>query len=506
MMIHTDVKEVMVHRRGAVIQRSGKAELKKGINTLNISGITSGTDPNTIRFFFPEGMIAGNIRVTDPAADKEDDDPKPSDDVSEKITRHTQEIETLKAQMKLWQDNGRFQSTSGISIPDMENYIEKLPERLREGRTKIRELEKEKKKLEKQLSELLKEENKPYVSVDITSEEAGTYPFRIRYYERNAFWHPVYEIHSEGTGSSVEFRTKAKIVETTDEDWEDIKVTLVTGNPSVSSELPHLHPVYLSINNNVLFKSTSPSHTRSYMMTESATHMAVGSVLPVMEEDTAELPETAAEEAEVSSGETMTEYILSGNRSLISGPAGTTADLQKFTLDADYFLTVIPKEENRAFLTAEVKTSDLPVMSGGSASVYLKETFAGNININPDMTEETFPISLGADENVHVQRKELKRKRSLNMLKTQNIREHQFEIIVSSVKEEAVKLRVFDQIPVSRDKTITVDAMNFGNASHDETTGELKWTLELQPKQSVTLPVSYRISWPKDKNIRETSY
>ena len=153
-----------------------------------------------------------------------------------------------------------------------------------------------------------------------------------------------------------------------------------------------------------------------------------------------------------------------------------------------------------------MKTADLPVTVGGTASVYMKGMFAGNITIDPDMSEDTFLISFGKDEKVSVMRKELKRKKSLNMLKTQQIRDHEYEITVTSLKDEKVNIRILDQLPISRDKSITIEHSDLAKAVLNETTGELKWDCELKPKQTEVIKYAYKITWPKDKNIRETAY
>ena len=506
MSINTTVKEVQIYRKGAIVQRTGTVDLKPGTNTVQIHGITNGTDPDTIRFFFPEGVVGNNIRTVDPASEKDRDD-RPSAKTAERITSLQQEIDTLKEQITLWKENGHFAKATAVNITDMENYIDRLPERLRTIRSRIREQEKEKKELEKTLSDQMEEENRPYISLDLVSEKEGNCPFRIQYFEKDAFWRPVYEIHTEGAGSDIEIRVRAKIVENTQEDWENVKVTLFTGNPSVTSWLPRLEPIYVSFRPEYIGARASAP-----LMADAAVGGFAGSMSKTMSpmyedsEETAALDILATNEAEVSSSETMTEYALNKERTIIKGTEGTTADLNQFTLKAEYRLTAVPKLSNNAYLTAEVKTADLPVTVGGTASVYMKGMFAGNITIDPDMSEDTFLISFGKDEKVSVMRKELKRKKSLNMLKTQQIRDHEYEITVTSLKDETVNIRILDQLPISRDKSITIEHSDLAKAVLNETTGELKWDCELKPKQTEVIKYAYKITWPKDKNIRETAY
>ena len=65
---------------------------------------------------------------------------------------------------------------------------------------------------------------------------------------------------------------------------------------------------------------------------------------------------------------------------------------------------------------------------------------------------------------------------------------------------------ILDQLPISRDKSITIEHSDLAKAVLNETTGELKWDCELKPKQTEVIKYAYKITWPKDKNIRETAY
>lgn len=60
---------------------------------------------------------------------------------------------------------------------------------------------------------------------------------------------------------------------------------------------------------------------------------------------------------------------------------------------------------------------------------------------------------------------------------------------------------IIDQIPVSRDQTISVETIALSGAELDEKTGRLKWNVELSSHEMKTLHVEYKVSWPKDKTI-----
>jgi len=58
-----------------------------------------------------------------------------------------------------------------------------------------------------------------------------------------------------------------------------------------------------------------------------------------------------------------------------------------------------------------------------------------------------------------------------------------------------------DQIPVSVNKQIVVDAVEISGAKMDEDTGILTWTFTLNPAESKSLTVKYVVTNPKNSKV-----
>ena len=154
-------------------------------------------------------------------------------------------------------------------------------------------------------------------------------------------------------------------------------------------------------------------------------------------------------------------------------------------------------------VAAEVKTSELEEMQGTPAAVYLKGAFAGNVVLEPDMTKESYDLSLGVDESVKVKRVQKKRHTSQLLLKGQKKTEYEYELTLTSRKEKEVSVSVTDQLPIPDDKSIQVEALDISGAVREEGTGLLRWTFPLAPGETKTLTLAYSVSWPKDKLTEE---
>ncbi|MBQ1383433.1 MAG: DUF4139 domain-containing protein, partial [Solobacterium sp.] len=134
----------------------------------------------------------------------------------------------------------------------------------------------------------------------------------------------------------------------------------------------------------------------------------------------------------------------------------------------------------------------------------LNGVYAGETDITADLTKETLDIPLGKEEGIQVSRTEKKRKTSEAMLKNQRTTEYAYELKITNGKDKETEITVTDQIPVSQDKTIVVEAVDKDGAEFKEETGILTWKLKLEPKETKTLNLAYKVSWPKDKTLEET--
>ncbi|MCR5300786.1 MAG: mucoidy inhibitor MuiA family protein [Erysipelotrichaceae bacterium] len=493
--IQTKIKSVRIYRQGADIRRRGKAELAQGENQLLIDGATRNADFSTVRLYFTSPVRMADLRFVYP-----EDEEKESAVIREKIEDLNKQIETYELQIELWKENGVFTNRQDLDPQQIENYIGELPQRLGALRKNISDANKSIKELEKQLNELQKTEANPLLSVRIYAEKDETAEFEYVYHDDAASWQPVNEIHAD-PDQPVVLKTRARIFQHTNEDWKDVAVSLLSGTPSANSELPVLNPVYLRIR--------TASSARAVPRLMAAGSMAkmnakiADEVADSCEEVDYEAPETEA--AFISSEETMTEYQLPGTKDIPKDGDGTMADLQSYTLPCEYEVVAVPKLDTRAYLTAKIKTKDLPIAFSGQAEIYLKEVYAGTAYLYPDTTREELVISLGREEAIQVTRTEKARKSSEAMLINSRNTEYAYELKITNGKNKEETVIVRDQLPVSQDKTITVELLNSDKAEKDEKEGMLTWKLELAPKESKTLSLSYKVSWPKDKNIQETS-
>ena len=493
--IETKISDVSIFRNGAEVIRKGSVELEEGKQTLQLLGLSSSALNDTVRIFSKEGISCSNIRFND----NDDEDDKESDRIKEQIEIENKKIESINLQISLWQNNGDFSSHNAIDVNEVESYIEKLPGRIEKLYEQIFEINKKIRQLQKKLEEVSRKEDNPNAIVDVYCEKAGAYPIELRYHDSNPSWSPTYEVTTDGK-SSLELLMKARINQNTNEDWKDVNVSLFTGNPSSNYTLPVIRPTYLNIRTNQnLFKAAGRASAN--MMMGMAAASAESMVM--MDEEAAPM-RMAMNTATVKNDETMSEYILPDKKDIFRNE-DTMADLEHYDLKAEFKIVAVAKKDPHAYLVATIKSGELPIKEAVNAGIYLKGVYTGDVYLDPDMTDEDFDISLGREERIFVRYKLASKKNSNVLLKGQKCSEYVYETTVTNKTGNKVEVLLKDQLPVSQDKTITVEKIDLGGFKLDEETGLMNKTVAIEDNESVTVRVSYKVSWPKDKDIQESA-
>ncbi len=485
---------VNLFRSGAEITRTATAELSKGTETLMLKGISARADLNTARLFCGKGVTMSNLRF------ETNSDETEVKELEGKLEALRQENAARELQKNLWEANGDFSSRTSASASEIEAYITALPQRLKEIQEASFACAKEIQELEKKLEKAKKKAVRPVMIAEITAEEEGSYPLEIHYVENGAGWSPVYEIHTDGQGP-LELLLRASMHQSSQEDWQNVKVRLFTGNPSGNNTLPVMNTTFLDVQDPYRPRMTRANAKMN--MYAGARADTMGEM--VMEEAVPMMAVMATPEPEEIEDLTMTEFELEAPQTIRSEETESMADLRKDILEAEYEVCTCPRIDASAYLTARVKTADLPNLLTSSAKVYLSGMYMGTVELNRDYSEEYETISLGKEERIKVSTQEVSKKTSKTLLKAQNVTEYVYESTITNTLSREVSVLVKDQIPVSANKLVTVDLIKADGYQKEDETGFLKQTITVPAGGSKVLTLSYKVSWPKDKELKETA-
>ena len=143
---------------------------------------------------------------------------------------------------------------SGVDIEDLMEMADFYRARLTEVETKLLDIEKEKKEINKTITNLKtqlnqlnarKTTNTSEITIKVSSKTRTMADINVNYIVSGAGWMPKYDIRSSNTTDPVELTYKADVFQNTGNDWKNVDLTLSTGNPSVNNTQPELSPWYL---------------------------------------------------------------------------------------------------------------------------------------------------------------------------------------------------------------------------------------------------------------------
>jgi len=259
--ISSKVQRVIVFLSGAQVKRTADVSIKQGTSTLIFNNLSPDIDAQSIQ-------VHANGPFTILAVKHE------MDFINEQAKQTT--AEELRAKQKALRDKINFESnfltiykeeanllrknqvvsgeTTGLDVTKLKQALDFQTERFTEIRKKeqainseIEDLNRELQKYDKQLADLSKgiSTATSNVIVTISSKTALQAEFSLSYVVRSAAWFPTYDIRAKDINSPIQISYKANVSQQCGEEWKNIRLTLSTGNPSVSGSKPELNPYFL---------------------------------------------------------------------------------------------------------------------------------------------------------------------------------------------------------------------------------------------------------------------
>ena len=122
----------------------------------------------------------------------------------------------------------------------------------------------------------------------------------------------------------------------------------------------------------------------------------------------------------------------------------------------------------------------------------------GQTLLNPSAAEDTLQISLGRDKAVSINRTKLKDFSKRSFFGDRKNATRAFEISVRNNKNQPIHIIIEDQVPVSTQKEIEVDKLEYKEATVDDITGKLTWNLQIPSATEKKLGFKYAVKYPKD--------
>ena len=133
--------------------------------------------------------------------------------------------------------------------------------------------------------------------------------------------------------------------------------------------------------------------------------------------------------------------------------------------------------------------------------IFYEGTYVGQGIIDLRNVKDTFTISLGRDKKIVVKRDRDTQHRSVKTIGTNVREEFAYSITIRNTRKENISLTIQDQLPVSNDKDIVLEDLDYGGASTEENTGLMTWNVQLNPSETKKMEFGFTVKYPKGKTI-----
>jgi len=547
-VVPSEIKKVKLFLTAGEMTHEMPIKLTKGRNKLIFSGISAFADPRSIQFTGTGTyrIVSVNTEIDFLAAEQFNPRIKllkdSLEDLKDRYQANIDLIGAYNAELEVMKTNkdlgGKEHNVTVAQIKEAGEYF----------RTRTLEINKQISKINKeqrvyddliantrfQLTELNYNENQRSNQVIILLDCNETYncDATLKYLVSDCGWAATYDLSATDINQPINLKYKAQVYNNTGNEWKDVQLTLSTSDPQLSAAHPILSPWYLDYFNQAQdqTKYYAPRQQSQYdyrVQAENEINIANqraydNYMLDKDEESNKKFARNAEEWTALSSGrnpgnnpvqlkqieisELTAEFLIPNLFSCPSDSKPYMVDIKEINIPATFTHVSIPKLDQGAFLIANiVGWQDLDLIPGPT-NVYFGGNYVGISEIDTRNVSDTLALSFGRDTKVQVVRKLRGDMSTRKVVGSSRKDTYMYDIVLRNNRAVPVTIDVYDQIPVSRNAEITISVEALSDGKKDDATGEVKWTLTLQPGESKNLQVGYQVKYPKTAKIQMKTF
>jgi len=507
---NSEIQKVRIYQSGAFVSRSVKVNLNAGINEIVFDKLSPYINANSISVKgFGEATIVGvnfqqnylKIQKTSSEITKLEGE-KDSLTIKlryiqNKIMACNEGLTVLQANRSIGGANNGIDAAKLTALVEYQiKKINSLKDEIIDLGIKDQGLQNQITKINQQLSVLNSKQNQSegniIVTVNSSSKSLASFEFSYLI-NSNVRWIPVYDIRVKNTSSPMEFILKAKVYQSTGEDWTDVKLSLNTSNPTDRVQKPNLTPWYLNFQQEAdLYYNMRGSRSDD----ESAAPM-----MNKLQEIKVKMDTMRWSNAQIIENQLNNEYEIENKYTLKSGNVETQIEINRINANAYYEYASAPKLNSDAFLMGNIINWESLNLLNAEGSVYFDGAFVGTTYIQNTSSKDTMNLSLGKDERIIIKRTKLNEVNGSNLFGNIKEKKFSYDIVVKNTKKETVEITIEEQLPISQDKNITVNALELSGGKLNPTTGLVTWKISLKAGESSTKKFNFSVKFPKDTSV-----
>jgi uncharacterized protein (TIGR02231 family) len=532
------VDAVTVFPQGAEVSRVAKVRLEKGMHTVVLADVPADAVPSSIRV---EGLATGKLdigsvdsrRLMVPSTDavaaaserrRIEDEIEILRDQRSQAEAQFQAAETQKALINNLsqlptrpapaQGGERSEDWSQILTTIATGSLEAQRNSV-DAQVKMRTLDRQIGDLEKKLASLsAAEQERTEVKVHVEALAPLDADLVVRYQVPGASWTPLYDARlatgDKTTAPSLSLVRRAEIRQNSGEAWDNAALTLSTTRPNASAAIPELNTITVDF-----LEPPQPRPMAGAPMPESAPLKRMAA--PPAEADADQMamadaapPEVSpvrveAQQAAVVVSPFQAVFAVPGRGSVPNTNEAKRVQLLTEKIDPQLSIKTVPREDTKAYLYATLVLPAGTPLLPGPVSLFRDGTFVGAGSLPTLSPGEKHELGFGSDDLIRVKHVLVEEKRGeTGLISTSRTDVRRFKITVKNLHERTMSVKVLDQLPVSNNADIKVEATGGTTPTAtdvDDMRGVVAWDLKIDPNDEESVDFGYRVVWPSAKTI-----
>jgi uncharacterized protein (TIGR02231 family) len=499
------ISDVTIFLNAAEIKSSASFTLPAGKSTIVIQGISQYMMPQSLVVNPENNLKLASISTEDYALNEETElaGLKPMLDslntFTQQINDLNNKLDAFAIEKEMLLDNTHIGgSQTGVSVEVLKNAADFYRQRISAINTETSLIQRDLEKLYNCSTKLnirieqLKYSNnlnRKRISIDVLTDQSGTFTINFRYLVYNCGWAASYDITVTDITEPMNLKYKAQILNNSGIEWKDINVVLSTSDPMQGASAPTLTPWYLNYSNGYT------QGNNDYRYRQYSNENAPAAAQNVSNQ------EWSQEYDNVNVSELSTEFVIDGKYTIPSSLQPFRLDVLEYTLNSEYKYVCIPKMEHKVYLLARVTGWEKYELIDGDMNVYYSGSYVGISRLNTYTLNDTLDLSLGRDNKIAVTRTKLENYSKKSLIGGSRKESHMYEISVKNNKNTPIDIEIVDQVPVSQESEIEVFVDDISDADYNEISGIVKWHCNIVPGDKKTYTIAYSVKYPKNKPV-----
>jgi len=260
LIVESEVESVTVYQTGAEVERKVTFSLAEGLSLLLFKRLSPEIKPVSIQVDGKGAMtilsIENRTRILE---EKEiptiaDTYQNQIEEIDEQILFQQKLIGVYAEEKKVLLEHRALAGTKGLEAIRVEKAANLWRNRLDEilrldiaANKSIKNYQEERDSISRLINDLRPKPTVPYkeILVLVKSAKAQKVDMGLSYFVEKAGWTPMYDARVNSMDEPLNFTFKANVYQNTQEEWEDVNLTIATGQPNESQQLGELYPEYV---------------------------------------------------------------------------------------------------------------------------------------------------------------------------------------------------------------------------------------------------------------------